>query len=163
MISFFAKKEAGIGLIEILVAAAVIGLSLSSLGGLGNHILKIQNRMKNTAIANYLAAETIEAIRTVKDENWDALNNHSAGAPFHPIQTSSPAKWSLAPNHEAINGFTRQIIWENVYRDGNDDITQAAMNFDTNTKKITAAVTWTEQGEARQISLSAYLTNWELP
>jgi len=155
------KKEAGVGLIEILVAAAIIGLSLAALAGVGNFALGIQNRIKKTTAASYLAIEAIEATRAIKDEDWTAITAFSAGVPVHPIQGGSPAKWSLAAGNETIDGFSRQIIFANVYRDSNDDIDQVTSIFDANTKKITVTVSWSERGQAQQISLSDYLTNWK--
>jgi len=155
------RKKSGFGLIEILVAVTIIGLSLSALAGLGNFALKIQNRLKNNMAASYLAAETIEAARAVKDEDWTIISGLSIGSPFYPIQSSSPAKWSLTAGSQIINNFTRQIIFANVYRDSNDDITQNITTLDSNTKKATATVSWTDQGQSQQVSLSTYITNWK--
>ncbi len=155
------KEEAGFGLIEILVAVTIIGLSLSALAGLGNFALKIQNRLQKNTTASYLAAEAIEAIRAIKDENWAILSNLSADSPLHPVQSGSPAKWSLVSGSETINGLSRQVVLANVYRDSNDDIIGSIATLDPNTKKITATVSWSDQGQAQQVSLSAYLTNWK--
>lgn len=150
----------GFGLVEILVAVTIIGLSLAALAGLGNFALKIQSRLKKNIAASYLAAEAIEVARAVKDESWTMINGLTIGAPLHPTQSGSPAKWILLADGETVNGFSRQIVLSNVYRDSNDDITQSVQTLDPNTKKITATVSWSDQGETQQVSLSTYLTNW---
>lgn len=155
------KNKSGFGLIEILVAVSIIGLSFAALTGLGNFALKIQNRLQKNMAASYLAAEAIEAVRAIKDENWTLISGLGIGSPLHPDQSGSPAKWSLASGNEVANGFTRQIILANVYRDSNDDIVASAGTLDPDTKKITATVSWSDQGESQQVSLSTYLTNWK--
>lgn len=155
------KNKSGFGLVEILVAITIIGLSLSALAGLGNFALKIQNRLKKNMTASYLAAEAIEATRAIKDEDWALVSGLGIGSLFHPDQIGSPVKWSLSSGSEVINGFTRQIVFANVYRDSNDDIVDAAATLDTNTKKITATVSWSDQGQSQQVLLSTYIVNWQ--
>jgi len=156
-----AKNKSGFGLVEILVAITIIGLSLSALAGLGNFALKIQNRLKKNMTASYLAAEAIEATRAIKDENWALVSDLGIGSLFHPDQSGLPAKWSLDSGSETINGFTRQIVFANVYRDSNDDIIDSVATLDSNTKKITATVSWSDQGQSQQVSLSTYIVNWQ--
>lgn len=155
------KNKSGFGLVEILVAITIIGLSLSALAGLGNFALKIQNRLKKNMTASYLAAEAIEATRAIKDEDWALVSSLDVGSLFHPDQSGSPAKWSLSSGSEVISGFTRQVVFANVYRDSNDDIVAAAATLDTNTKKITATVSWSDQGQSQQVLLSTYIVNWQ--
>jgi prepilin-type N-terminal cleavage/methylation domain-containing protein len=162
MISCLKKKiSTGFGLIEILVTVTILGLSLSALAGLGNFALKIQDRLKKNMAANYLAIETVEAVRAIKDESWSALDVLSEGSPFSLAQSGLPAKWSLVSGSEIINGFSRQITFTNVYRDSNDDITQTTSILDPNTKKVTVTVSWNSQGQPQQVLLSTYLTNWK--
>jgi len=155
------KKISGFGLIEILVAISIIGLTLSTLAGLGNFSLKIQNRLQKNTAASYLAAEGIEATRAIKDEDWTIISGLSVDSALHPTQSGSPAKWSLNSSAETINGFSRQVILANVYRDSNDDIITSGGTLDPNTKKVTSTISWSDQGQSQQVSLSTYITNWK--
>ena len=153
-------KNQGFGLIEIIIVVAIVSLAFGALGGLGNYSLKISNRLKNQIIATNLAAEIIEAAKAVKDENWNILAGLSLETPFHPEKTGPPQKWTLASDSENLNRFSRQAVLSQVFRDVNDNIAPTG-TLDSNTKKITATVSWTEDGQNRQISLTAYLTNWK--
>jgi type II secretory pathway pseudopilin PulG len=155
------NKSAGVGLIEIIIATSIIAIALSALAGLGNFSLKIQNRLQKNTMANYLASEAIEAARAVKDESWLSLSSLATDTALHPAQSGNPVKWVFSANSESIGNFSRQVIISNVNRDANDDITQSGGTLDANTKKITATIDWTEQGQSQQISLSTYLTNWQ--
>jgi len=155
------NQSAGVGLIEIIIATSIIAIALSALAGLGNFSLKIQNRLQKNTMANYLAGEAIEAARAVKDEDWTILSGLATDTVLHPAQSGNPAKWIFLADNESIGNFSRQVIIRNVNRDANDDITQGGGTLDANTKKITATIDWTEQGQSQQISLSTYLTNWQ--
>jgi type II secretory pathway pseudopilin PulG len=154
-------NQRGIGLIEILIAAAIIGLVLTSLAAVGNFALKISDHLKKNIIAANLAAEAIEAAKSVKEENWNNIAGLDLGAAYHPSKTGSPLKWTLSQDSETINGFSRQVVLSPVYRDSNDDIAAAGGTLDSDTKKITAAVFWQEGSQNYQINLTAYLANWK--
>lgn len=154
-------NSSGFGLIEILVAVAIIGLSLAALTGLGNLALKISLQTKKNVVATNLASEALEAAKAAKQESWDNLNGLTIGSPYHPIKTGSPLKWAFASGEENINGFSRQITLADVYRDGNDDIIDSGGTLDSNTKKITAVVAWSDNGQNHQTTLISYLTNWK--
>ena len=155
------NKSAGIGLIEIIIASAIIAIALSALAGLGNFSLKIQNRLQKNTAASYLASEAIEAARAVKDESWSNLSGLPTDTALFPAQSGNPAKWVFSTGSETIGNFSRQIIISNVNRDANDDVAQSGGVLDSNTKKITATIYWSEQGQNQQLSLSTYLTNWQ--
>lgn len=154
-------KNQGFGLIEIIVVVGIVGLAFGALAGLGNYSLKISSRLKNQVIATNLAAEVIEATKAVKDENWTILASLSLETPYHPEKTGSPQKWTLVNDSENFNGFLRQAVLSQVFRDDADDDIAPTGTLDSNTKKITATVSWTEDGQNQQVSLTAYLTNWK--
>lgn len=155
------KNQQGIGLIEILIVVSIIGLSLASLAGLGNFALKIQHQLKQNTIASFLASEAIEATRAIKDGNWTDLTSFAIDTPLHPAKDPSLPRWTLDSGTETINGFTRQIIISNVYRDASFNIVSSGGEQDENTKKITAIVSWNDNGRSQQIMLIDYLMNWE--
>ena len=56
--------------------------------------------------------------------------------------------------------FTKQVIFETVYRDSNDDIAESGIE-DIYTKKATVTVYWQERGRDQQVELVSYFTNWQ--
>lgn len=153
--------QSGIGLIEILIVAAIISLSLASLAGLGNFALKIQHRAKQNTIASFLASEAIEAARAIKDGAWSDLTYWANDTPLHPIKNPNLYQWTLASGSETLNSFTRQIVISPVYRDSAFNITPSGGTLDINTKKIIVTITWTDSGQNQQITLVDYLMNWK--
>ncbi len=155
------RPNQGIGLIEILIVVSIIGLSLASLAGLGNFALKIQRQAKQNTIASFLASEAIEATRALKDGEWTSLTHFAVDVPLHPIKNPSLYQWTLDNGAETINGFTRQIIISNVHRDSAFNIVSSGGTQDDNTKKITVTISWNDNGQNRQITLTDYLMNWK--
>lgn len=154
-------NQQGMGIIEILVVVAIIGVSLASLAGLGNFALKVQRQLKQNTIASFLASEEIEAVRAIKDGQWAALASLATETPMHPAKNPSADQWIMESGEEALNGFTRQTIISNVYRDGSFNISSGGGMLDASTKKITATVSWNDNGQNKQITLVDYLMDWQ--
>jgi len=153
------KNKKGISIIELLIVVAVITTAFATLLGIAGFSLKILNSIKETTQANNLAQEAIEAVRNFRDETeWgvDGLGTLSASTDYYPQQTGSPPQWQMTLGEETINIFTRKIVFNNVRRDGNDNIVEAGGTPDNNTKKVTVTVSWKDE----QIQIQTYLTNW---
>ncbi len=155
------QNRNGFGIVEILIIAAIISISLVAIAGVGNFSLKTSSQIKKDVIATNLASEILEATRAIKEGSWATLAAYTIGTAYHPTKTGNPLIWSLAPGSENLNGFSRQILIESVYRDANDDIVSGGGVLDPNTRKITAIVSWSYQDKNYQTAVSSYLTNWK--
>lgn len=155
-------EGAGFSIIEILVAAGIISLALAGLAGLVNFTLQMQNLQKENLITTNLAVEAMEAAGAVRNGSWANISSLLFENPYHPVKDGSPLQWSLVSGAETINNFSRQIVFSQVFRDSDDDIVTNGGVLDPNTKKITVNVSWTEHGNAYNVSLTSYLTNWRL-
>jgi len=121
--------------------------------------LKFQDQSESKLEAINIAAETIEATRSVRNEDWNNFSSLSLDIPYYPVISSN--KWTLSSTDPgSINGvYDRWVIIEKVYRDANDNISSSGTE-DNQTKKITAFVEWNDRGKIKQIDLITYLTNW---
>lgn len=162
-------------IVELLVVIAVIGIALASLVGLAAFSLNASARTKAVTEATALAQEALEAARNFRDTvNWnnndsadryDGLGVISLGAAYHPALSSAAAPaWMLLAGTETIEGFTRGIVFGQVYRDNtSQNIVGASCSgcsVDPNTKSVAATVSWLERGIIRNVELVTYLTNW---
>jgi len=168
---FYQKTSAGkkgASIIEILIVIAIIVIALVTLLGVATFSLSISISIKETARANNLAQETIEAVRNFRDgiawnnddpqNKYDGLGVVNTGVAYHPEKSSdTPSKWQLIQGEETINGFTRKVVFYNVQRDINDNIVELGGTNDLNTKKVTVTVSW----EGKKVEISTYLTNWK--
>ncbi len=156
------RLNKGISTIEILVVVAIITIALTSLLGVVAYSLKISTSIKETNLANFLAQETMEAVRNFRDgTDWNnnGLGNLTVAAAYYSQKsTDIPPKWILVQGQETIDGFVRKVIFERVSRDINDNIETIynPANDDPNTRKTTVKVSWQD----KEIKLVTYLTNW---
>lgn len=134
----------GFGLLEIVIAVAIISGSLFALAEVSTLAVRITQGALAEQQAIFLVEEGIENARLARDTSWATLLASSGT--------------------ETIDGFTRVMALEDVYRrNSDDDIVPANSSdpkkLDPNTKKVTATVSWQTQKGAANRTLSAYLTN----
>lgn len=134
----------GFGLLEIVIAIAIVTGSLFSLSEVNALAVRLMQRALMEQQAIFLAEEGIENARLQRDTSWAALLASSGT--------------------ETIGNFTRAIALEDVYRrNADDDMVPANSSdpktLDLNTKKVTAIVSWQTQKGTASTTLSAYLTN----
>lgn len=154
------QQQKGIGLIEIIVSLAVIMIVFVSFLELAKYTMKIQEYNQTKIETINLAAGTIEAVRSNRNENWDNFAALLTGIKYYPVISGN--KWTLTTTDPGLinQTYSRWIILETVYRDGNDDISASGIE-DNQTRKITAVVEWIDRGETKQTTLTTYLTNWD--
>lgn len=152
-------NKKGISIIEILIVIVIIIIALGSLFALVTFSLRISTSIKENAQANNLAQETIEAVRNFRDgTEWDisGLGTLATSTAYHLEQSGDiPPKWQLILGEEIIGGFTRRVIFNEVYRDADDNIVEAG-DTDLNTKKVTVIISWKDE----EVEIVTYLTNW---
>lgn len=146
----------GIGIIEILVVVAILGITLTTLLGLASFSLGTQDLARQTVQAKDLAQEAMEAVRSIRDNRgWGLIVNGSYG-----LENIS-GYWNFAGTNNIISGFTRTVLIVDGRREsGSDNIVESGGDIDPDTKKITVRVEWIERSRPHSIELKTYLTNW---
>lgn len=163
-------KNRGISIIEILVLLTFVAVGLSGILSLAIFSLRILASIEKTTRANAFAQETMEQIRNFRDgipwnnndleDKYDGLGLAVIGTAYHLEKSAdTPSKWMLIQDEEVLpDGYTRKIVFGDVYRDiATDNIESPGGYLDSNTKKITATVSW----ENKKIEIVTYLTNWK--
>lgn len=154
------QEQKGFGIIEIVICISILVITFWSFTGIAQYCLKIQEQSKTKIQAMNLAAETIESVRSIRNESWDNISSLLLETKYYPVISEN--KWTLTLNNPGlISGtYDRSVTLERVYRDANDNISESGTE-DDQTKKITALVEWNDRGQTKQINLSTYLTNWD--
>ena len=125
-------------LIEILVAIALSSILLPALltGVVSSRSGKAQQGQRVQAVA--LMKETEEAIRSIREKEWD---NFATNGTYHPSVTGS--EWTLSSGTDSVSGFTRSITISDTHRDETGAIvTPPSGTPDPSTKKVDIAITW---------------------
>jgi type II secretory pathway pseudopilin PulG len=156
------KKIASKGqaVVEIVVALAIFALLASSLAVLLLGGFALLERGRQITQAGALAREGIEAVRSVRDRNYDELSYSRSAV------TISGNQWVFIGEGttETIGDFVRRIDLFPVYRDVGGNIVVAGdpgAEEDASSTRVTVNVSWeTGSGVDTSISRTTYLTDW---
>lgn len=152
-------------LVEVLVGIGIMAILVSAILPLMLTSANASIRENKNSIATLSAKGQIEAVKAIKEENWNNLYSVSKGADYYP--TINGDKWQLTSGVETIplNGLTfqRSVKVENVSRTdlngaGNIAPIYNASLDDPSTQKITSTVT---SGEMLSISITEYMSRWK--
>ena len=136
-------NNTGFSLVEILVAIGVFLIFVTMTVGV---IVSSNKQLQNSGHkerATSLAEEAIEAVRNLRDANFNNLTDGTFG-----LNTVS-SKWNLVSTPDITDIFTRTLNISSI---------------STNQKKVVATVTWSDQiSQNNSVSLNTYLTNWSAP
>lgn len=155
--------QKGIGIIEIIIAVAILGLAFFAIFEGVFFYLRSFDKVEESVKASYLAQEAMEAVRSFrKEKTWsgpEGIVSIANGADYYP--SIAAGEWILLSGQESIDGvYTRKIVFEPVSRDANDDIeiVYNPANDDPGARKITAEVSW--NGGTKTTALVTYITNF---
>lgn len=158
----------GFGLIEIVVVTAVVTVALFSFSQAGVLALRLLRNEKENFEATLLVQESLEAVRSVRDESWtNNINPLLNSTSYYPIVVNN--KWSfVATPLGFINGkYLRYVRFDQVFRDGSDRIAPSG-TLDPNTRRVSARVEWrknitTPAAATTTTELVTYITNFLEP
>jgi type II secretory pathway pseudopilin PulG len=144
-------------LVEVLIVMGLMGLLLPALISAVVTTKQGEVQREKRIQATGLLREAMEAIRVVREDDWQTF---ATAGTYHPVVNGST--WQLAAGPETINGLTRQVIIGNVSRDATGKIASGSATIDPSTKKITISVGWTQPttGHVESVEyLTRYLDN----
>lgn len=155
------SSQKGFGLIEIIVAIAIGIVVFVPVVLYLNFSLKIAAEDVSRVEALYLAKSSLEQARSIRDEDWANINALTVGDSYYfEPNVSSPKGWVSSIGSDTIGKYTVWVVSSKVYRDGSYNIVSVPGNWDTETLKITASVSYMTRDGERQINLHEYLTNF---
>ncbi len=162
--SYILNPQGGFGLLEILIASAILSASLITLSATNQITFRLMKESLERTQANFLVEEAIEVVRILRDSSWSShiasrisgnINylNFNAGTNSWTIQT--------APVPLIYDTFARTVVFYPVYRRNSDGEIVAQNSpdpktLDPDTKRVAASVSW---GPARVVTLETYITN----
>jgi len=153
------KYSHGQSILEVIVAMAIfslIGAAMATLvvGGFTG----LEQGGEYTQ-AQALAQEGIEAVKSIQAGAWNEIIYSQSG-----VATSSN-QWIFSgeDTSETIGQFTRTITFNDVCRDGSNDITDCPGSYtDVHSKKASVSVSWEiRSGVTNSVQRASYLTNWD--
>jgi len=150
-------NKKGFGAIEIIIAAAIISITLFGLVSAFQNSLRVSRETGNKVQSGFLLEEGLEAARLMRDADWNNLNALATSTSYALLFENG--SWVATTTVQYIdNKFERTILVEDVYRDANDDISPSG-TFDPDTKKVTVYLSWSRNNATTTQSAATYLSN----
>lgn len=158
--AFILKKfKKGSGLVEVVVAISIILLVLSSIYGVHIFYVKTVFSNLNKVRATFLLEEGIEAVKLIRDQDWDNIANLSVDEDLFLVFSGS--FWqTTATNTFVDNFFERKFVLERVMRENSGIISPSGGSYDDDTRKVTVTVSWINDAATSSRSVSTYITNF---
>ena len=151
-------------MIELIIVAAIIGVTFFALAELQVALLKSKTDSINKTRATYYAIEAIEAVRRVRDDTsrgWPTIQTYTTGGGtlYYPIISATTGDWDLTTtSNTPDSGFTWSLAFYNVNRDtipGSGAIVTGSGSPDDDTRRAVATVSWGTP--LQKVSIETYL------
>ena len=156
---YSATQPEGYSLIEAMLGVGMFGLFVSAIVGsiiYGQQSIAISGNYQRAIL---LSQEGVEAVRAIRDTEWNDLQYTSTG-----LQQSG-GMWEFAGEgtSDTIGIYTRTTAISDVCRDSSDTLIDcdSGGDIDQHTKEIQVSVSWDGLfGVNRSVSTDALLTHW---
>ena len=159
MIRSHAKRNEGFSIVEILIAASIISVTVVAIVGIASESIVFSRRAVTTYVASTLLEEGVEAVRTMRDTSWNSVASLAAGTTYYPVFSNTTHMWSLDTTPATVNGYTRTVSVAPVSRGATDDIVSSGGTADAGTRLVTVTVSWVDHGSTLTKSIAVYFSN----
>ena len=142
------------------MGTAIISIVLLSLGSIAQFSIGAAKVSTERLQAVFLASETIEALKTMRDSNWTTrIAPLSAGSTYYLLFVTDHYEITTIQPALIDGKFNRYFILENVNRDSvTNDIASSGTN-DPKTKLVKATMEWTSRGLTKTETVKTYVMN----
>jgi Tfp pilus assembly protein PilV len=151
----------GIMLAEILIATFIFSIILGVLITINNlYVASVSSSLKSIK-ALYLAEEGMEAVRIIRDtnfENFKNLTNDQGYYLYFSDSASSTWEATTSISYKNISGVDRWFVLSPVRRSYGKITDNTSGELDENTKKLTVYVSWSDRDKVNEKTLFTYLT-----
>lgn len=141
----------GMSIVEIIVAAAIIAVSVIGIVGAIQVYLKVVYQNTRETQAVLLLDETAEALQYMRDDGFGThIESKTLGNTYTIYWDGSGYELSTS-TITLPYGMTRSVVFSSIKRDGNDQIDTTG-SVDENTLKATITIAWPYKEEIKTLS-----------
>ncbi len=145
----------GVSVIEVLVGVAILGFATIFLAQAFNLFFTNATLVRETTKASFLAAEGMEMVRFVRDEDWNTIDGLTNGTSYAPAVSGGVVTLTTTP--EVIDStYTRTIVFSSLSRNTDDDIVTSGGTVDPDSRRVTVTVSW---GSGESVVIEGIITN----
>jgi prepilin-type N-terminal cleavage/methylation domain-containing protein len=160
MIKYIKNKKNGFSLVEVLIASAMISLVAFSLVTATSKGLELSDKALNQIKVNNIIEEGIEAVKTIRDTDWDTIENLEIETDYYLRFETSSNLWELVELEVPVDGIVnRKITFHNIERDANTDDIVASGTLDDGGRRVDISITYLYKEQTINKEASFYLFN----
>ena len=149
------SSTTGFMMVEVLVAISIITVAILSGMAVSQKVVQISRQGFHTEQAAFLLEEGAEAVRILRDNDWDNISSLEIGTDYFPV--FSGGTWMLPTTPGTLGIFTRLVSVEDVLRDVVTGDIDGSGSDDPGGKLVTVSVSWQEGGILVTKSLQFYI------
>jgi len=144
----------GFGLLEAVIAIAVVSASLFSLAAVSQLSFRASSESARDIKAGFLAEEGFEALKTIRDSGWANIGALNQGQDYYLV--FSGGSWQATSAPQLVDGiFARKFVLSPVYRDASDNISPSGA-LDSDSLRVTLDLSW---GQGKNKEFITYIVN----
>lgn len=164
--SYKRNKQAGLTLVEVLVAIFLLGVSLTAISYIINFNVITADDLLNDSIASGLLQEGVEVTRNLRDADW--FTGRAFGA-FGGVAVKPDGTYLIQWDSQSLASFSDVFLKKDPasglynYTGGNPTIFKRTVRISTASaieKIVTVSVTWPSRSGAKSVNAEEHLFNW---
>jgi hypothetical protein len=153
------KKQKGISIIEVVIASAIISLSMIAISNVYGNFLQLSLENTEKVQAVFLLDEGVESLNIMRNYSWKSIASSTPSTNYYLEWKDN--KWQSTTTPNIIdNKFIRKFTVENVYRDPSTlNIVYSGGVLNNDTKMINMDVSWNYKNSTSTKQISFYVFN----
>jgi Tfp pilus assembly protein PilV len=154
-------KQRGIGLIEVIIGAAIISVGVIALIQGYNIYLNYALANSGNVQAAYLLEEGMEGLTFIRDKAWTPnILPLSTTTTYYLAFDATASTWKATTTVQYVDGvFLRTIGITDVARDTNGYVVTSGGTYDSNTKKIQVTLQYHQGHATTTRTMTSYIAN----
>ncbi len=153
------ERQKGTGLVEVVIAAAIITLVVLGLMSAFTLHFRIGLDTSGRIQGALLAEEGVEAFKFLRDESWTNRIAPLSTATTYYLATTSTGWEATTTKKTDLGKFVRTAVLNSVNRDASGFIVSSGGTTDSGTRQIVITVSWPTASGTTTRSITTYLTN----
>lgn len=157
--SFYKVYEKGISIVEVVIASAIISVSMISITNVYGNFLTLSLANTEKVQAVFLLDEGVEALKTMRNYSWSSVASSTVSTDYY--LTWQNSRWQSTTTPVIVdNKFIRKFRVENVYRDATTlNIVNSGGVLNNDSKIVNLDVSWDYKGATSSKQISFYIFN----
>jgi prepilin-type N-terminal cleavage/methylation domain-containing protein len=153
------NKQKGMSIIEVVIASAIISLSMIAISNVYSQFLKLSLENTVKIQATFLLDEGVESVKIIRNYSWKSIASSTPNTEYYLDWVDN--RWQATTTPSIIdNKFIRKFTVENIYRDPTTlNIVYAGGVLNNDSKMINMSVSWRYDGSTTTKQSSFYIFN----